>query len=91
MKAHVIDQSLNESIVMSYYLIPPISHYQLTDIFPFHSYNDRLWLANQKPNTNSITSRYKVWNVEKENLPAKDYTLLNVNISVSTQFMDLKL
>ena len=32
MKAHVIDQSPNESIVMSYYLIPSINLYQLTDI-----------------------------------------------------------
>ena len=33
MKAHVIDQSLNESIVMGYYLLPPVDHHQLTDIF----------------------------------------------------------
>ena len=48
MKAHVIDQSLNESIVMSYYLIPPINHHQLTDLVSFHNRNDRPRLANQK-------------------------------------------
>ena len=54
MKAHVIDQSLNESIVMSYYIIPSVNHHQLTDLVSFYNCNDRL--ANQKPNTNSITS-----------------------------------
>ena len=56
MEAHIIDQSLNEFIVMSYYLLPPVNH-QLTDLFSFHNYNDWLWLANQKPNTNNITSQ----------------------------------
>ena len=56
MKAHVIDQSLNESIVISYHLLPPANHHQLTGPFAFHKYNDRLCLANQKPNTNCITS-----------------------------------
>ena len=56
MKEHIIDQSLNEFIVMSYYLLPPVNH-QLTDLFSFHYYNDWLWLANQKPNTNNITSQ----------------------------------
>ena len=56
-KAHVIGQSLNESILMSYYLIPPINQHQLTDLISFHNHNDRLRLANQKPNTNSITSQ----------------------------------
>ena len=32
MKAHVIDQTLNESIVMNYYLLPPVNH-QLTYFF----------------------------------------------------------
>ena len=54
MKAHVIDKSLNESIVMSYYLIPPINHHRLTGLISFHS--DRLRVANQKPNTNYILS-----------------------------------
>ena len=57
MKEHVIDQSLNESIVMRYYLLPPVNHHQLADLFSFHNYNNRLWLANQKPNTNYITSQ----------------------------------
>ena len=56
-KAYVIDQSLNEFIVMSYYLIPPINHHQLTELISFHNFNDRQRLANQKPNTNSITSQ----------------------------------
>ena len=34
MKAHVIDQSLSEYIVMSYYLLPPVNH-QLADLFSF--------------------------------------------------------
>ena len=41
MKARIIDQSLNKSIVMSYYLLPPVNH-QLTDLFSFHNYNNRL-------------------------------------------------
>ena len=56
-KAHAIGQSLNEYIVMSYYLIPPVNHNQLTDLISFHNCNDRLQLANQKPNTNCITSQ----------------------------------
>ena len=57
-KAHVIDQSLNESIVISYYLIAPVNHHQLTDQISFHNYNDRLRLANQKPDTTaSLASR----------------------------------
>ena len=37
MKAHLIDQSLNESIVMGYYLLPPANHQSSTGrpIFPF--------------------------------------------------------
>ena len=42
MKADVIDQSLDESIVMSYYFLPPVNHYQEADQFSFHNYNDRL-------------------------------------------------
>ena len=38
-KAHVIDQSLNESIAMSYYLITPINHHQLNGLISFHNYN----------------------------------------------------
>ena len=30
MKAHVIDQSRNESIVMSHYFLPPANHQSLT-------------------------------------------------------------
>ena len=57
MKAHLIYQSLKESIVMSYYLVPPVNHHKLTDLFSFRNCYDRLWLANQKPNTNYITSQ----------------------------------
>ena len=53
MKAHVIDQTLNESIVMNYYLLPPVNH-QLTYFFFTITITD--WLANHKPNTNGITS-----------------------------------
>ena len=56
-KTHVIGQSLNEFIVMSRYLIPPINHHQLTGLISFHNYNGRLRLANRKPNTNSISSQ----------------------------------
>ena len=49
-EAHIIDQSLNESIVMSYYIIAAVNH-QLTDLISFHNHNDRLRLANQNPNT----------------------------------------
>ena len=55
-KAHVIGQSLNESIVMSHYLIPPINQHQLTGLITFHNYDDRNRPANQKPNTNYIVS-----------------------------------
>ena len=51
MKAHVVDQSLNKSIVMSYYIIAAVNHHQLTGLISFHNHNDRLRLANQKPNT----------------------------------------
>ena len=57
MKANVIDQSLNESIVMSYYLLPPGNYHKLADVFYFYISNDRLPLANQKPNTNYIASQ----------------------------------
>ena len=50
MKAHIIENSLNESIVMSYYIIAAVNH-QLTDLISFHNHIDRLRLANQKPNT----------------------------------------
>ena len=55
MKAHVIDQSLNESIVMGYYLLPPVDH-QLTDLFSFHNYNDRDWPIKSQIQT-SLASR----------------------------------
>ena len=57
MRAHVIDQSLNEFIMTSYYLLPLDNHCKLADLFSFHNYNDRLWLANQKPNTDYITGQ----------------------------------
>ena len=51
MKAHVSDQSLNESIVMSYYIIAAVNHHQAADLISFHTHNNRLSLANQKPST----------------------------------------
>ena len=36
MKARVIDQSLNASIVMSYYLLPPGNYHKLADVFYFY-------------------------------------------------------
>ena len=45
MKAHVIAQSLNECIVMSYYLLPSVNHHQQSDLFSYQNYNDRLRLA----------------------------------------------
>ena len=95
MKARVIDysqrHSLNECIVMSYYLLPPVNHHQQADLFSFHNYNDRLRLDNQKPNTSYIFSEENTWIVEIANLTAKNDTLLDVNISASTQLIDLKL
>ena len=52
MNAHVNDQSLYESIVLSYYLIPSIKRYQLTDILTGHNYNDR-------PMGGQIKAKYK--------------------------------
>ena len=40
--AQIVDQSLNEFIVMSYYLLPPVNHYKLTDLFSFYNYDYRL-------------------------------------------------
>ena len=51
-KTHIIDQSLNKSIVITCYLLSPVDHHQLTDLFSFHNHN----LANQEPNTNCVTS-----------------------------------
>ena len=90
-KAHLIDQSLNEAIVMSYYLIRPINQHQLTGLISIHNYNDRARLANQKPNTNYIISKQNVCNTEIAKLPVKNYAFLNVNILHSTQFMNLRL
>ena len=51
LKAHVIDQSLNEPIVMSYYIIASFQSSSTDRPNFFHNHNDRLNLANQKPNT----------------------------------------
>ena len=85
MKAHVIGYSLNECVVMSYFLLPPVNYHQQADLLSYHNYNGWLWLANQKPNTNYIISQE---NVEIANLTAKNYTLLDVNILDFTQFID---
>ena len=87
MKAHVTDQSLKESIVMSYYLLPLVNHHKLTNQFFIRNCNDRLWLAKQ---TTSL-AKQNAWNVEIANRPAKDYTFLNVYVSASIQFIDFQL
>ena len=51
MKAQVIDQLLNESMAMSYYIIASCQSSSTDRPNFFHSHNDRLNLANQKPNT----------------------------------------
>ena len=60
MKLHTAGQShkhsLIECILMRYYLLPPVNHQQ-ADLFSYHNYNDRLWLANQNPNTNYVISQ----------------------------------
>ena len=76
--------------MMSYYLITLINHQQ-ADLFSYHNYNYGLRLANQKPNTNYIISLESVWNVEITILTYNNYTLLYVNITASTQFIDLKI
>ena len=65
MKAHVIDQSLNESIVMRYYLLPPVNHHQLADLFFFHNKKlplamlvSDLWLMVYMQNTGSTTPMF---------------------------------
>ena len=82
-KAHITGQScghlLNECIMMSYYLLPPVNHHQQADLFSYHNYNDRLRLANQKSNTNYIISQQNVWNVKIENRTNKNCALLAVN------------
>ena len=79
MKAYIIGRShghpLNECIVMSYYLLPPVSRHVQPDLFSYHNYNGGLWLANQKPNTLYIISQKNIWNVEIANLTAQNYTL----------------
>ena len=76
---------------MSYYLLPPVNHLQQADLFAYHNHNGRLQQANQKPNTIYVISQEKVWNVEIANPTSEKYTILDVNISASTQLMDLKL
>ena len=89
-KTHIIDQSLNKSIVITYYLLLPVNHHQLTDLFSFHNHSRRPCLANQEPNTNCVTSFQNLRHVEIANLPAKNYTLLNVHTS-ATFYTDDKL
>ena len=67
MKAHVIDQSRNESIVMSPYLLPLVNHQLLTGrlIFSF-TMTDCDW-----PVTSLARS---VWNVKIANFLVKIHT-----------------
>ena len=58
MKAHVIDQSLNESNVMIYYLIPPVNHHQLTGQISFHNTMTNCdWPIKSQIQTTSLVSR----------------------------------
>ena len=77
------------ALVISNYLLPPVNHQQ-AEPMSYYNHNDRLKLANQRPNINYIISQQNVWNVEITNLTANNYTHLDINILVSTQFMDLK-
>ena len=43
MKAYVIDQSRNESVVMSHYLLPPVNHRSLTGRPVFFTITDCNW------------------------------------------------
>ena len=51
MQAHIIGQSnehsLNECVVVSYYLLPPVNHPQ-ADLFSCHNYNDRIATGQSK-------------------------------------------
>ena len=42
LKAHVSDQSLKEAIVVSYYLLSPVKHNKLADLFSFHNDKNRV-------------------------------------------------
>ena len=54
MKAHVINQSLNESFEISHYVIPPVNHHQLTDLI----YNDNCeWPIKGQMQTASLAPR----------------------------------
>ena len=45
-KAHIIGYSPNECIVMSYYLLPPVTHHQQVYLFSFHKHDaSDLWLC----------------------------------------------
>ena len=63
---------------MRYYILALVNYHQQADLFSYHNYNNRLRLANQKPNINYIISQKNVWNVEIANLIAKTYTLYTV-------------
>ena len=76
---------------MSYYIIAAVNHHQLTDLIYFHNYNARLRLANQKPNTNSITSQVEFLQCRNSKSFRQKLRFFNVNISASTQFMNLRL
>ena len=95
MRAHIIGyscgHSLNECIVMSYYILPPVNHHQQAGLFSYYNCNDRLWLASQKANTNYITSQPVKCSECKNNKSIRLKLLLNVNLSASTQFMNMKL
>ena len=58
MKAHVIDQSLNEFIVMSYYIIAVVNHHQLTDLILFTvTMTDWDWPIKSQIQTASLAPR----------------------------------
>ena len=57
MKAHVIYQSLNESIVMSYYLLRPV-HQWLTDLFFTITMTDLSWSIKSRIQTTSLAPMF---------------------------------
>ena len=92
MKSHLTGQSpghsLNECIVMSYYLLPPVNHHQQADLFSFYNYDDRP--IKSQIQTRSLVSR----DVEIANLTAKNYTLLDVQLlskDLSKPYLQLKI
>ena len=58
-EAHSIGQSLNESIMVSYCILPPVNHHQLTELFAFHkqTVTDCDWPIKSQIQTASLAPR----------------------------------